>query len=119
MSTVLRRINDNRLAFLCPGCNEEHVISYGPGETWGWNSSMTAPTFTPSVLVRSGHYVDGQHPCWCDYNAAHPGHTGMLCYICHSFVTDGRIQFLGDCTHKLAGMTVDLPEWPKTTPEAS
>ena len=29
---------------------------------------------------------------------------------CHSFVTDGRIQFLADCTHPLAGQTVDLPE---------
>ena len=33
--------------------------------------------------------------------------------VCHSFVTDGRIQFLADCTHALAGQTVDLPEWPK------
>ncbi|MGT2429227.1 hypothetical protein ACU4HD_11865 [Cupriavidus basilensis] len=24
---------------------------------------------------------------------------------CHSFVTDGHIQFLGDCTHALAGQT--------------
>jgi hypothetical protein len=31
--------------------------------------------------------------------------------VCHSFVTDGRIQFLEDCTHELAGQTVDLPEW--------
>lgn len=25
--------------------------------------------------------------------------------------TDGRIQFLNDCTHALAGQTVDLPDW--------
>ena len=31
--------------------------------------------------------------------------------VCHSFVTNGRIQYLGDCTHKLAGQTVDLPDW--------
>lgn len=31
--------------------------------------------------------------------------------ICHSFITDGEIQFLNDCTHKLAGHTVDLLEW--------
>jgi hypothetical protein len=31
--------------------------------------------------------------------------------ICHSFVTDGRIQFLNDCTHSLAGQTVDLPDF--------
>lgn len=28
--------------------------------------------------------------------------------ICHSFVTDGNIQFLSDCTHSLAGQTVPL-----------
>jgi len=33
--------------------------------------------------------------------------------ICHSFIRDGKIQFLGDCTHALAGQTVDLPELPE------
>lgn len=28
---------------------------------------------------------------------------------CHSFVTDGRIQFLTDSWHSLKGQTVDLP----------
>jgi len=31
--------------------------------------------------------------------------------VCYSFVTAGRIQFLSDCTHILAGKTVDLPDW--------
>jgi hypothetical protein len=31
--------------------------------------------------------------------------------VCHSFVIDGRIQFLSDSTHVLAGQTVDLPKW--------
>lgn len=30
--------------------------------------------------------------------------------ICHSFIKDGMIQFLGDCTHELKGKTVKLPE---------
>lgn len=30
---------------------------------------------------------------------------------CHSFVVDGQMQFLGDCTHALAGQTVPIPEW--------
>jgi hypothetical protein len=30
--------------------------------------------------------------------------------LCHTFVTDGQIQYLGDCTHALAGQTVDLQE---------
>lgn len=32
--------------------------------------------------------------------------------ICHSFITLGRISFQGDCTHKMAGMVVDIPDWP-------
>jgi hypothetical protein len=32
--------------------------------------------------------------------------------VCHSFVRDGQIQFLGDCTHALKGQTVERPEWP-------
>ncbi len=33
---------------------------------------------------------------------------------CHSFIEKGKIRFLPDCTHSLAGQTVDLPEneWP-------
>lgn len=32
--------------------------------------------------------------------------------VCHSFIRDGQIQFLSDCTHALAGQTVPLPAWP-------
>lgn len=31
-------------------------------------------------------------------------------HVCHSFVRDGRIEFLSDCTHALAGQTVELSE---------
>lgn len=31
-------------------------------------------------------------------------------HVCHSFIRDGRIEFLSDCTHALAGQTVDLPD---------
>lgn len=82
------------------------------GAKWGWNGSYERPTFTPSVLIRSGHHVPGQPPgssCWCTYNAEHPDEPApFTCTICHSFVTDGQIQFLGDCTHALAGQTVSL-----------
>lgn len=32
-------------------------------------------------------------------------------YVCHSFVTDGQIHFIGDCSHSLKGKTVELPEY--------
>lgn len=84
---------NNRVLFFCPGCQGYHgVRTHGPreqGPVWGWNGSLERPTFTPSILVRSG-----------------PG----MREVCHSFVTDGQIQFLGDCTHALAGQTVPIPE---------
>jgi hypothetical protein len=92
----------------CPACQCGHL--FGPG--WTFNGDQERPTFTPSMLVRSGHYAPGHKDgagCWCTYNAEHPDQPApFVCSVCHSFVTDGRIQFLGDCTHAMAGQTVDL-----------
>lgn len=90
----------------------------GSGPRWTWNDSFERPTFSPSVLVRSGHHVPGYDGggCWCDFNAESVAKgeapSGFQCGVCHSFVADGRIQFLSDSTHALAGQMVDLPEWP-------
>lgn len=105
---VLRIIEGGHLGFWCPGCNEMHVVSSG----WSFNGNYDRPTFTPSVLVTNGHYSTKHKPgesCWCTYNAEHPeAPTSFTCERCHSFVTDGQIQFLSDCTHELAGKTVSL-----------
>ncbi|ARR57004.1 ammonia monooxygenase [Rhizorhabdus wittichii DC-6] len=103
----------NGLRFRCPGCGDWHMVPVGDGggPRWGWNGSVEAPTFTPSILVRTGHHVPGHQgdQCWCNWPDKDE-FPDLKCYVCHSFVTDGRIQFLGDCTHALAGQTVDLPE---------
>jgi hypothetical protein len=112
---ILRTLEDGRLSFYCPGCREYHTIntiSTNSGPCWGFNGNYEKPTFTPSVLVKSGHYCDHAKPgyCWCNYKERFPdeGEPPFKCGICHSFVTDGRIQFLSDCTHELAGKTVEL-----------
>jgi hypothetical protein len=112
LSRKLRNAEGGRLVFWCPGCEEAHGVTGG----WTWNGDAERPTFTPSVLVLSGHFAPGHQqppaPCWCSYNAEHPGNPAPFrCYRCHSFVTDGQIQFLSDCTHALAGQTVPLPDW--------
>jgi hypothetical protein len=111
----LRTIEGGILAFCCPGCEECHGVSVsGDHPVWGWNGSVDAPTFTPSILVRSGHYAPNgvTNSCWCTYDAEHPDHpSGFKCMVCHSFVTDGKIQFLSDSTHKLSGQTVEIPDW--------
>jgi hypothetical protein len=91
----------NGLWWDCPGCGLVHWVNLDPAATreradgtrepapcWSWNGSLDAPTFSPSVLVT---WTAGDQP-----------------RVCHMFVQDGRVQFLGDCTHALAGHTVDL-----------
>lgn len=92
-----------RVLFRCPGCDDNHQIHVG---TWTFNGDLERPTFTPSLLVGGVQWEPnaGFHKPNHDVVAGEP-------IVCHSFVTDGRIQFLGDCTHALAGQTVDLPEW--------
>lgn len=81
--------------FHCPGCENDHAFTVGglfPGwgdARWTWNGSYDLPTFAPSLLC----------------NRDHPESR------CHSFVEDGKIRFLDDCWHKLAGQTVELPDW--------
>ncbi len=75
--------------FECPGCGCGHwVRTHGPAPVWSWNGDMDKPTFKPSLLVSP--------------------HTD---YQCHSYVTDGKIRFLPDSYHALAGKTVEIPEW--------
>ncbi len=91
-------LEESRATFFCPGCKLEHSVvvkQEGAITPWGWNGSIEKPTFTPSILTWGGG-IGGREDA-----------TGR----CHSFVTDGNIQFLSDCTHSLAGQTVPLEEF--------
>lgn len=70
--------------FYCPGCEEHHFFRVGAGEpSWQFNGDMLKPTVTPSIRVRG----EG---------------------TCHLYIRNGKIQYLSDCTHGLAGQTVPL-----------
>lgn len=77
-----------RFLFMCPGCKYGHCVIT---PRWQWNGRFDEPTFSPSVLT-------GHNPP--DFNENR----------CHSFITDGNIQFLSDCWHELKGQTVALPD---------
>ena len=96
--------------FHCPGCDESHVIPTKPHERgWDFNGNEERPTFAPSILVYERRVPSDADPA----TVVPPYKPGdVLSPRCHSFVRDGRIEFLGDCTHALAGQTVDLPEVP-------
>lgn len=109
------------IKWICPGCNTgtrgsgTHILPVSwlpPGETvesphvtgkphWSFNGDFENPVFGPSVLSRWDEWQgDGVPPRQ---------------HVCHSFVgcngaAPGKIIFLGDSTHPLAGQTVELPE---------
>lgn len=112
MSKVIK--DNNGYMFMCPGCGEYHAIGLG----WKFNDNLEKPTFTPSILVRSGckwpDHNKNKNTCWCTHNAEKIARgeepSKYKCTLCHSYITDGKIQFLSDCTHELVGQTVELPE---------
>ncbi|HEV7337006.1 MAG TPA: DUF6527 family protein [Bosea sp. (in: a-proteobacteria)] len=93
---VFRLAEGGRLLFWCPGCDGAHQVQVGdgPGPRWGFDGNYDRPTLTPSINVT--------------YNGLDAGRDGAPPSVCHSFVRDGQIQFLSDCTHALAGQTVSL-----------
>ncbi len=85
----------NQLQFMCPGCKEVHALN----TTWAFNGDLEKPTVQPSVLVhRMGNSMAIEE--FKEYRNE---------LRCHSFITDGKIKFLSDCTHELANQTIELP----------
>jgi hypothetical protein len=66
----------------------------GESPNWTWNGDVNAPTLLPSLRTKFEKSI------------------GEV-IVCHSFVTDGMVHFLGDCTHDLKNQVVPLLEvWP-------
>lgn len=90
------------LLFVCPGCGYRHRIPVGKMHIprWNWNGDLGRPTVRPNVMVT--YQENHDEPKWYKW--------WRKKRRCNFFVTDGRIQFLVDSTHALAGQTVDLPD---------
>jgi hypothetical protein len=82
--------------FACPGCKCHHSIATKEpaknGAVWRFNNDLDRPTFAPSI------------------NVVWRNREGEVKKICHSYITNGEIQFLEDSTHSLAGKVLDLPD---------
>jgi len=77
-------VGKEQYLIFCPGCNDIHAMS---PQIHSFNGDFDRPTFSPSLLM---NFIPNK--------------------VCHSFVKDGKIQFLNDSWHKLKGQTVELPE---------
>lgn len=94
--------------FWCPGCQEHHGIWTKKrnhlGAVWSFNGDMQKPTFDPSLLIRGKRPITPE-----EYKAIMAGaQVEIPDLVCHSFIRNGQIQFLSDCTHALAGKTVPM-----------
>jgi len=113
---VINRSDDGRMIFECPGCGLAHGVYVDREQRprWDWNGDMVRPTFSPSILVRGTEMTAkgrADYETWYAAGCPSPAPSSFESKpsVCHSYVRDGQIQFLGDCTHKLAGQTVPLP----------
>lgn len=78
----IHKQSKNKFVFFCPGCECAH----GFNSSWSWNEDFENPTVSPSILAIGSKR-------------------------CHSFIKNGKIQFLNDCEHELKNKTIELPEW--------
>ena len=83
-----KKWHHDQYRYHCEGCGYEHAFALkSEGGNHGFNMDLDNPTVTPSLLQNFS--PDS---------------------ICHSFIRDGKIQYLGDCHHHLKGQTIELPE---------
>jgi len=74
--------------FRCPGCDRRHRFrTEGDGPIWHWNEDPKSPSVVPSIHVMPGSKAE-----------------------CHFHIEDGKIKYLPDCHHELAGQPKELPE---------
>lgn len=73
--------------FYCKGCDEHHFVRVaGEDPVWDWLGGRSCPTIHPSIRVS----VRAEKR------------------VCHFYIVNGHIQYLQDCTHALAGQTVEM-----------
>jgi hypothetical protein len=77
--------------FRCPACKELHIYYTSGRVAWQFNGDAERPTFTPSLRNTWDNAEENLHEC------------------CHMNLTDGVILYHGDCTHSMAGQSVELP----------
>ena len=77
----LRHTTDDKYIFYCIGCKCHH----GFNKNWTFDGNIERPTVSPSLLTTGG-------------------------MTCHLFITQGKLVYLNDCFHELAGQTVEMQD---------
>jgi len=82
-----------------------HAIPIKPNVSgWEFNGSFESPTFSPSVLITGVESITDEEAE--RILAGEPFEPKPR--RCHFFIKEGKIQYLNDCSHSLAGKTVPM-----------
>lgn len=108
INPYFREQNPGHLMYHCEGCDMPHVVYVGPDKPnqprWDFNGDYEKPTFSPSVLVHYPHWS----PPATEENPNPPNQVRVE-GRCHTFIRNGMVEFLSDCSHSLAGQTRPMP----------
>lgn len=91
---IIIRKNGNETEYIFFDLGQHRPVTINSG--WKFNGDVFSPTFSPSILTTTPPNEAGDN------------------YRSHSFIRDGKIQYLIDCSHEFACRTIDLPsleEW--------
>jgi hypothetical protein len=89
---LLRLIRPGCYEHWCSGCAAPHRLEIGArmpsGQRLGFDGDIYRPSFEPEIVHEDGDRV------------------------CRYLLRGGRLHFAADCTHALAGQSVELPDFP-------
>jgi hypothetical protein len=92
LSRGLRLAGIGRYMHWCPGCKEAHFFVLGvglDGRRVDFNGDLQNPTFSPDQRVERDEML-----------------------YCRYFLTNGQLEFMGECGHEYRNRTVPLPDFP-------
>lgn len=78
-------VKDGRVLIPCVACECLHsvnILNTRNEDTWRFNNNLVSPTLTPAIKIQ---YAGG--------------------HVCSSLVINGKIKYLSESTHNLAGKT--------------
>lgn len=90
----IKQQSKNAWSFWCEGCDEVHTIT----DAWQFNGDFENPTINPSVLVTRP----------ANPNAGKGFEEYRTEKRCHSFIKNGKIEYLPDSKHDYFGTEREL-----------
>jgi len=90
--------------FHCVACGHGHFFVGAIKGPWTIDEKTKLPTFTPSLKITGTQPLTHNEAARILAGEKIPPRP----YCCHLNLTNGKLVYHGDCTHSMAGKTVDM-----------